>query len=499
MSGGSTTIKGAEISDKCMRYAGMLNLDIYDTPKNHVAPELAKQYALNKRYWEKLWEIKKADGFRCAFYAPRDAAKKDRNSVCPPALVFRGSDSEPEDFAELAASVRLNGTYFVDVPMGGGGDISGPFAVDRTFSAAAAYAGKTMAQMNASGLRKQSLFTRAVGRTQYSIDGPMLFNVDIDLNWTLDATLYYGQNGDWAVNFAQGLGRTTPQYTEAIKAGKRAAADATANWNNRLIITGHSLGGGLASAAAIAARIVKPELRIRCTTYNAAGLHANTARQAGGTLSTAANVPIRAVHVKDEILNSMQARSRMVPFLADLLAWGGQSMPPAVANPSASTGVSPGPMPITQNTYSPKMKPLPVLFTLDRQALGPRVAVLGDILALANNARTVQVFVNNTITMLLNRVLNNGNASFADLKELPTLGGALALPPDFQTLLMNAVMKGAPVPPLTIRGTGNVANRLRPLANALLQDAVTLARVMIASGEYHTFPPCAFTFLLEPK
>ena len=156
-------------------------------------------------------------------------------------------------------------------------------------------------------------------------------------------------------------------------------------------------------------------------------------------------------------------------------------------------------MPITQNTYSPKMKPLPVLFTLDRQALGPRVTTLGDILALANNARTVQAFVNSTITMLLNRVLNNGNASFADLKELPTLGGALALPPNFQTLLMNAVMKGAPVPPLTIQGTGNVANRLRPLANALLQDAVTLARVMIASGEYHTFPPCAFTFLLEPK
>lgn len=499
MTTGATTIKGAEISDKCMRYAGMLNLDIYDTAKNHVAPELAKQYELNKRYWEKLWEIKKADGFRCAFYAPRDAAKKDRASVCPPALVFRGSDSEPEDFAELAASIRLTGTFFADVPMGGGGDITETFSLDRTFSAAAAHAGKSMAQMNSSGLTKQSLFTGATGRTQYSIDGPMLFNVDIDLNWTLDAAIFYGRNGDWAVNFAQGLGRTTPQYTEAIKAGKRAAADAAANWNNRLIITGHSLGGGLASAGAIAARIAKPELRIRCTTYNSAGLHANTAREAGGTLSTASAVPIRAVHVKDEILNSMQAKSRMVPFLADLLAWGAQSMPPAVTNPSASTGVSPGPMPITQKIYAPKMKSLPVLFTLDRQALGPRVTILGDILAIANRSRTVTPFVNDTITMLLNRVLNNGNASFRDLSELSSLSGAFALPANFQTLLMDAVMKDTPVPPVTINGTGNIANRLRPIANAMLQDAVTLARVMVASGEYHTFPPCAFTFLLEPR
>lgn len=495
----STTIKGAEISDKCMRYAGMLNLDIYDTPDNHVAPELAKQYTFNKRYWEKLWELKNADGFRCAFYAPRDAANKDRASVCPPVLVFRGSDSEPDDFAELAASIRLRGNYFVDVPIGGGGDIAGNFSLDRTFSAAAAYADKSMAQMNVSGLEGQPLFSGVTGRTQYTIDGPALFNVDISLNWTMDATLYYGKSGDWAINFAQGLGKRTSQYSEAIAAGKRAATEAAKEWNNRLIITGHSLGGGLASAAAIAARIEHPDMRIRCTTYNAAGLHEETAFRAGGTLSTATNVPIRAVHVKDEILNSLQAKSRMVPFLSDLLVWGGQKMPPAISNPSAFTGVSPGPMPITQKLYADKLNSLPVLFTLDRQDLGPDVTIMGDILSIANNSRTVQAFVNDTITMILNRVLNNGNASFDDLFELPTLGGAFNFPENFKTLLMDAVMKDSQVPPLTINGTGNVANRVRPLANALLQDAVTLARVMIASGEYHTFPPCAFTFLLETK
>jgi len=499
MTSGGTTVKGKEISDLCMRYGGMLNLDIYDTQKNAVADELKKQFSLNKRYWEKLWEIKNADGFRCALYAPRDAKQKDKASVCPPVLVFRGSDSEPEDFAELASSIRLNGTFFADVPMGGGGDVNGNFAIDTTFSAAKAHNGKKLSAMNSSGLTKQALFSGATGRTTYTIDGPMLFNVDLDLNWTLDAAIYFGTKGDWAVNFAQGLGKSTPQYDAAIKAGKRAADDAVAKWNKRLIITGHSLGGGLASAAAVAARIHKPELRIRCETYNAAGLHGNTAKRAGGTLATASAVPVRAMHVKDEILNSMQARSRMVPFLADLLFWGKQSMPPAVVNPTAYSGVSPGPMPITQKVYAPKMKTLPVLFTLDRQALGPKVTVLGDILTIANNATTVTQFVNALIVHVLNRLLNNGNASFADLNELSSLRTAIQVPSNFQTLLMDAIMKDKPVPALPVTGTGRVAGRLRTFANALLQDVVTLARVMVASGEYHTFPPCAFTFLLPPK
>ncbi|MEO1379704.1 MAG: hypothetical protein AAFU69_05030, partial [Pseudomonadota bacterium] len=48
---------------------------------------------------------------------------------------------------------------------------------------------------------------------------------------------------------------------------------------------GHSLGGGLASAGAISARRHKPELRIAARTYNAAGLHENTAARIPASLS----------------------------------------------------------------------------------------------------------------------------------------------------------------------------------------------------------------------
>jgi pimeloyl-ACP methyl ester carboxylesterase len=497
MTNGSTTIAGREISDLCMRYAGMLNLDIYDTQANLVAPELRAQFDLNKRYWEKLWEIDKSDsGFKCAFYAPRDARKKDRASVCPPALVFRGSDSEPKDFAEMASAMRLRINYNVDAPWPAS-DVVGVFNLDRSFSSTPAYHGKTMAQLDASGLTKESLFAGTTGRTTYTIDGPMAFNVDIALDWSLDAALYFGGNGDWAVNFAQGLGRQTSQYTDAIAAGKRAAIEAHADWNKRLIITGHSLGGGLASAAAIAARIEKPDLRIRSTTYNAAGLHANTARQAGGTRATAGDVPVRAVHVKDEILNSMQATSRMVPFLSDLLVWGNKTMPSAIANASPSPGVSPGTMPISGKTYAAKLAALPVLFTLDRQKLGPAVTVLGEILAIANRSATAPPFVNDLIVFLLNQLTNNGNASFGDLQELGGLATAMNIPNNFATQIQDAILKDGPVPQVTVTG-GNIARRAQPLFNALLQDIVTLGRVMLASGEYHTMPPVAFTFLMPP-
>jgi hypothetical protein len=71
---------------------------------------------------------------------------------------------------------------------------------------------------------------------------------------------------DWLNNIKQGLGWSAPQYTAAMEIGDEVAA---ALGQTHLIVTGHSLGGGLATAAALVAGV-------RADTFNSAGLHEYT-------------------------------------------------------------------------------------------------------------------------------------------------------------------------------------------------------------------------------
>jgi hypothetical protein len=69
---------------------------------------------------------------------------------------------------------------------------------------------------------------------------------------------------DWDNNFAQGVDREAPYYKNAVLIGNKFAASGA-----RIRIVGHSLGGGLASAA-------QGGSGLDASTYNAAGLHPNT-------------------------------------------------------------------------------------------------------------------------------------------------------------------------------------------------------------------------------
>jgi pimeloyl-ACP methyl ester carboxylesterase len=81
-----------------------------------------------------------------------------------------------------------------------------------------------------------------------------------------DDNIWQLEYDDWLNNIKQGLGWSAPQYTAAMALGD-AVGDAVGQ--TRLIVTGHSLGGGLASAAALVAGV-------RADTFNAAGLHEYT-------------------------------------------------------------------------------------------------------------------------------------------------------------------------------------------------------------------------------
>lgn len=101
---------------------------------------------------------------------------------------------------------------------------------------------------------------------------------------------------DWRNNFQQGFGFGSESYAKALLVGERLArSDANVS------ITGHSLGGGLASAAGVASG--------RDTiTFNAAGLHQGTIGQARQIAAGAgqAEPSVTAYRVPGEILTHMQ-------------------------------------------------------------------------------------------------------------------------------------------------------------------------------------------------
>lgn len=103
---------------------------------------------------------------------------------------------------------------------------------------------------------------------------------------------------DWISSGRQAAGLPSDHYSRALAVGDRIARSGS----DAVTITGHSLGGGLAAAAAIAAGE-------DAVTFNASGLHANTirdgaavARNAGVTTSP----DVRALHVRGEILSLLQ-------------------------------------------------------------------------------------------------------------------------------------------------------------------------------------------------
>ena len=499
---GSASVGGEGISDVCILHAGMLNLRIYETPRGSLPSELQTYWDINQQHWTERWVEERSDGFRCAFYTPTEAQQSGGSdssveSLCPPVLVFRGSDSEPEDFAELAFATRLDLEVHVAMPLWYD-DVNETTELDTSFSSSDDHSGKTMQQMDASGLVKEPLFENVSGTERFTIDGPLWFNPQVTINWEMDAALYYGTNGDWAVDFAQGLGRETGQYAEAIIQGRRAAAEAMRDWGGRLIITGHSLGGGLASCAGIAIRSRSEfgDLRMHVRTYNAAGLHANSARRAGGTLGTASEGPTRAEHVKDEILNSLQGS--IIPILNDLLRWGGKSLPPAVPVPMPSAGISPGPMSISGIAYAPKGDRLPVLFPLERQTLcEPAFSAMTDIAGLANSAPRVQDFIRELLRYLVRGMSGGGQLTGSQATELrDALAAGDVIPDDLGPQIQQAIMGGGTPPTIELGNSDYFNNIAEPFVNGLVTDLVNFARILLASGEYHTFPPCGFTLIL---
>lgn len=108
---------------------------------------------------------------------------------------------------------------------------------------------------------------------------------------------------DWLTNFRQGLGFEDAQYNQAMA----LAREARVAFGDEVVITGHSLGGGLAAAASITSGIP-------AVTFNASGVHDKTLERMGIDADAAKrevtdNGQIRRYAVKNEFLTELQEHS----------------------------------------------------------------------------------------------------------------------------------------------------------------------------------------------
>jgi len=119
---------------------------------------------------------------------------------------------------------------------------------------------------------------------------------------------------DWGTNLQQGVGALSGQHLQAIALAQSLSG---AVGHENMVITGHSLGGGLASTASVATDIP-------AVTFNAAGVHPNTVLAAGALGQGDAGYSpgqIRNYHVRGEMLTTLQnplgSFVDHVPFVGD--------------------------------------------------------------------------------------------------------------------------------------------------------------------------------------
>ena len=522
----TTVIKGKVDWEPCIKKASALILDIYNYHDHELQDELKPLKAEIPQYWERGWSVgidistpqtrkkyPKDSGLFARIYYPKIPQGKTKDDVCPPVLVFRGSEMNPEDKRSLAvnieirANIRITGRYWL--PLRGWSQTEfnlGDYAPSiPTLSLGADINGSASRQdlRKIAGLHEEALILPSRGQTQLPLtvmegyaDGTAT------INWEASASLFYGTKGDWPTNIAQGLGKQTAAYNKAMRCGIKAAREAMAEWNGRLIIVGHSLGGGVASAAAIAARGNVPALKLAVRTYNAAGLHSNTASQVkGASLNTANEIPIRPYCVAGDILTSLQTQN-MIPLVSSLFKWAKKSMPPAVANPAITQGLSPGKMMLSGLAHAPKGNKLPQLFPVERQSKQPgyQFAILHEVFALAEQAPNFERFVHALINYLLRRLSTDrdGNITATQLSQ-----AALAFREiDFSAFaneIAQAIKTDGPLPSNTRTfGTSDYNVRvLTPFINGLIRDMTVVGKIFYAAVDYHMFDSCAFTFLLD--
>ncbi|UXN02961.1 hypothetical protein [Bartonella sp. HY406] len=325
----STTINGDANADYCFKERGWLCFDIYDLEKEttnetsyantSLIPEHMRPWVPCKKRWKIVADDKNEDyNYLGRYYEPMQGD-------CVPTVVFRGTSSEWVDLG-LHIKIEINGESLLKE---NGETVSHLEFLDKDFLDDDDYMKKVI--IDESGEFKLP-----------TIDDPRWIWGGNTVPYKIYVVLGAKNGKGWAINVQQAFGEETSHYRAAMSFGHSIASlilnRSTKNSEKVLHFTGHSLGGGLASAAAHAAYFTtQGAVKIMGTTFNASGLHKNTVpKQDIGT------VPFFVHTVQDEVLTMLQSHMNNIPFLGAIARMKNITIPEAYGAQTEYKALSPG-------------------------------------------------------------------------------------------------------------------------------------------------------------
>jgi len=397
----STVILGEATDQVCLDHAALMFLDTYHRDPSVLQPETKEELKKLDQYWDRVTTdnigVVKPSGFYATLFTPK------KGNDCPPTLAIRGTVFD--DTRGIAGLLWIK-VYPSAIP-GMAKEFGMGFAPNyevggQTLSETGEmYKDEWIANLVSRGKwieLAKTLGTELRIKKQISLlpgPGSSIRSITIEAK----AELWLNQSeGDWAANVLQGIGRKTQHYGTNLMKAVDDAMDIAEKFGNQLRITGHSLGGGLASAGAIYAKAQDPEMDIYGLTYDASGVHPKTAKDLFTSLDLASDAKIIARAVEDEILTSLEKSSDFVPLISSIIRFTGNRMPPPLGTFHAVKGVSPGKMGGAEkgHEYAKKWTEMPNLFPIEDQTLIPArngqdpLATWGNLAGLMANARNME-------------------------------------------------------------------------------------------------------------
>ncbi len=474
MGANTTRIKGSAVFDPCVRERTWLAAHIYKIHNSDFAtayPEWVID-AVEKN-WDDADKKDEHDdtGLVAVLYR-----SKQEDEHCNPTLVFRGTDFD--DFRDLGFYAIANVYWgilneLLDIPL--------KFIMTHDPSSTGKFPFQEQASLQAAldaGYEQIPLINE---NAWVWVEGAS-FGLKAPVKIALQAGILGKENGDWITNVRQGLGMPARQYENAIEYGIEKAKEILAE-EKALSVTGHSLGGGLASAVATVIAREVPELRLNTVTFNAAGVHPDTIKPA-----VPGDAVIRMFAVEDEVLTTVQSHTSHVPALASVFRIAQRRMPEALGNLMEFKGACPPSHP----KLAPTEAELPNLFPLNEQTLIPNIAFKSN-LQLSTPGVT-------TYTHLL--TLNN---LFAASPTILDFANSLVdyLNEHFREAAMNSLTRqnegwNVPFTDIQVINIKQIYIRMAELARAELQPELdAFLKIMDACVAYHGMDFVIATFEKE--